>query len=116
MPLSGSIVALNEVSRAACRHALNLILAAGGRLRFDPNLRPEMMPLNVGGSLDPGYPLPGKVRQAQFILPKGMDWKGLKLKAEIEVKGVCYPMSWACHQKANPDGTLTLRPTKGLSS
>jgi hypothetical protein len=72
--------------------------------------------VDVGGSLDPGYPLPGKVRQAQFILPKGTEWKELKLKAEIEVKGVRHPMRWACHQKVNPDGSLTLRPTKGLSS
>ena len=65
----------------------------------------------TGGSLDPGYPLPGKIRQAQFVLPKGVDWKGLKLRAEIEVKGVRYPVRWACHQKLNADGSLTLRPT-----
>ena len=32
--------------------------------------------VNVGGSLDAGYPLPGKVRQAKFPLPKGTNWKG----------------------------------------
>ena len=26
-----------------------------------------------GGSLDPGYPLPGKIRQAQLLLPPGTD-------------------------------------------
>jgi hypothetical protein len=62
------------------------------------------------GCLDPGYPLPGKVRQAQFVLPKGIKWQGLRLKAEIEVKGMRYPVQWACHQKLNEDGTLTLRP------
>jgi hypothetical protein len=62
------------------------------------------------GSLDAGYPLPGKVRQAQFIVPNVTDWKGLKLKAEIEVKGMRYPVRWACHQKLNDDGSLTLRP------
>jgi hypothetical protein len=60
------------------------------------------------GGLDPGYPLPGKIRQAQFPLPKGMRWEGLRLKAELEVKGVRYPVRWACHQKTNPDGSLTL--------
>ena len=39
----------------------------------------------MGGGLDPGYPLPGKIRQARFALPRGTDWKGLKLKAELEV-------------------------------
>lgn len=61
------------------------------------------------GCLDAGYPLPGKVRQAQFVLPKGTKWQGLRLKAEIEVKGMRYPVRWACHQKLNDDGTLTLR-------
>ncbi len=28
------------------------------------------------GCLDPGYPLPGKVHQAQFVLPRGTKWKG----------------------------------------
>jgi hypothetical protein len=70
--------------------------------------------INVGGGLDAGYPLPSKIRQAQFVLPKGTEWKGLKLKGEIEVKGVRYPLRWACHQKTNPDGSLTLRPTRGL--
>jgi len=62
------------------------------------------------GGLDAGYPLPGKIRQAQFVLPKGTEWQGLKLRAEIEVKGVRYPVQWACHRKTNPDGTLTLHP------
>jgi len=62
------------------------------------------------GCLDPGYPLPGKIRQAQFVLPKGTQWKGLKLRADIEVKGMHYPVCWACHQKLNEGGSLTLRP------
>lgn len=62
------------------------------------------------GCLDAGYPLPGKIRQAQFILPQGTKWQGLRLSAEIEVKGMRYPVRWACHQKSNDDGSLTLRP------
>jgi hypothetical protein len=63
----------------------------------------------ANGCLDAGYPLPGKLRQAQFVLPPGTKWQGLKLKAEIEVKGMRYPVRWACHQKLNEDGSLTLR-------
>ena len=70
--------------------------------------------LRVGGGLDPGYPLPGRIRQARFELPRGTDWKGLKLKAEIEVKGVRHPVRWACHQALEEDGSLRLRPTRGL--
>jgi hypothetical protein len=62
------------------------------------------------GCLDAGYPLPGKIRQAQFVLPQGTKWQRLKLKAELEVKGMRYPVRWACHQKLNEDGSLTLRP------
>jgi hypothetical protein len=69
--------------------------------------------VNVSGGLEAGYPLPGKVRQAQFPLPKGTQWQGLKLKAEIEVKGMRYPVPWACHQKTDPDGSLTLRRNSG---
>lgn len=61
------------------------------------------------GGLDPGYPIPGKVRQARMDLPPNVHWEGLKLKAEIEVKGRCFPVEWACHQAINEDGTLTLR-------
>jgi hypothetical protein len=62
------------------------------------------------GCLDAGYPLPGKMRQAQFVLPQGIKWQGLKLKAEIAVKGMRYSVPWACQQKLNDDGSLTLRP------
>lgn len=68
----------------------------------------------TAGSLDAGYPLPDNVRQAKFPLPKGTNWKGLRLKGEIEVKGQRYPLRWACAQKLNSDGSLTLRPTAGL--
>jgi hypothetical protein len=70
--------------------------------------------VNVSGCLDPGHPRPQGVRQAMLMLPAGVDWKGLRLKAELEVKGQLYPVSWACHQKTNEDGTLTLAPTTGV--
>jgi len=68
----------------------------------------------AAGGLDAGYPLPGKVRQAKFPLPRGTNWKGLRLKAELEIKGQRYPVRWASRQGMNPDGSLTLRPTVGL--
>ncbi len=66
--------------------------------------------VQVSGCLDPGYPKPRGVRQAQLILPKGVDWKGLKVKAEIEVKHKLYPVEWACREKVNENGSLTLSP------
>jgi len=69
----------------------------------------------VSGCVDPGYPMTRGVRQALLPLTKGTDWKGLRLKAELEVKGQRHPITWACHQKLNSDGSLTLRPMTGLS-
>ncbi len=67
--------------------------------------------VNVSGCLDPGYPKPQGVRQAMMTLPKGFDWNcgALKLKAELEVKGVCYPVPFGCAQPLNPDGSLTIK-------
>ncbi|MDZ7374451.1 MAG: hypothetical protein ONB23_10830 [candidate division KSB1 bacterium] len=65
--------------------------------------------VRVSGCLDPGYPKPQGVRQAMFLLPKGTRWEGLRVKAELEVKGVLHPVRWACAQQTNPDGSLTLR-------
>ena len=64
----------------------------------------------VSGCLDAGCPLPGKIRQAQFVLPQGTKWQGLHLRAEVEVKGMRYPVRWACFQRLNEDGSLTLQP------
>jgi hypothetical protein len=65
--------------------------------------------LAIGGSLDPGYPLAGIVRQVELSLPKNTPWEGLLLYAELEVKSKRYPVTWACSQSVNEDGSLTLR-------
>jgi hypothetical protein len=70
--------------------------------------------VKASGCLDPGHPRPRGVRQAMLMLPPGVDWKGLRLKAELEVKGLRHPVSWACRQRTNSDGTLTLAPTAGV--
>lgn len=45
--ISGSTLALNENSRAACQRALELTQAAGGKISLDPNLRLELIPLEA---------------------------------------------------------------------
>ena len=66
-------------------------------------------PCLVTGCLDPGYPKTRGVRQAAMDLPEGVAWdSGIKLKAEIEVKGVKYPVPFSCAQPLNPDGSLTI--------
>jgi len=69
--------------------------------------------VKVGGNLDAGQPIAGKLRQASIILPKDMDGQQIVLRAEIEVKGVRRPVRWACHERTNPDGSLTIRLKKG---
>jgi hypothetical protein len=69
--------------------------------------------VKVGGNLDAGQPFAGKLRQASFVLPKGLDGQQIKLRAEIEVKGVRRPVRWACYEKTDPDGSLTIRLKKG---
>jgi hypothetical protein len=65
--------------------------------------------INVSGCVDAGYPKPTGVHQVMLMLPASAPWEGLWLKAELEVKGVRYPVRWACRQKVNSDGSLTLR-------
>ena len=45
--LSGSTLAMNENSRAACQRAMDLTLAQGGKISLDPNLRLELMDLDA---------------------------------------------------------------------
>jgi hypothetical protein len=68
----------------------------------------------VSGGLDPGWPVPGKIRQARLPLPSGTAWEGLRLSAELEVKGLRHPVRWACQQRLEEDGSLRLRRTKGV--
>jgi hypothetical protein len=69
--------------------------------------------VKVGGSLDAGHPHGGRLRQASFILPQGMDGQQLKLRAELETKGgLRRPIAWACAQPTNADGSLTVQLLK----
>ena len=62
------------------------------------------------GSLDAGHPYAGKVRQASFILPPGMDGQKVILRGEIEAKaGVRHPIRWASAQPLNADGSMTVQ-------
>lgn len=65
--------------------------------------------VEASGCVDPGYPRPSGLHQAMLMLRPGLNWVGLRLKAELEVKGVSYPITWACRQALNGDGSLTLR-------
>jgi hypothetical protein len=48
--------------------------------------------------------------------PKGMDGQQIIPRAELEVKGMHRPVRWACYERTNPDGSLTIRLKKGSDS
>ena len=65
--------------------------------------------VSVGGGLDPGHPYSGRIRQASFILPQGLEGQKLKIRGEIETRGVRRPLRWSTAQPLNPDGSYTIQ-------
>jgi hypothetical protein len=65
--------------------------------------------VRVGGRLDPGHPQGGRLREAAFLLPPGLDGQTVLMKAELETRGVRRPVRWACAQPLNSDGSLSVR-------
>ncbi|HSD66713.1 MAG TPA: hypothetical protein VLF95_08430 [Vicinamibacteria bacterium] len=65
-----------------------------------------------GGGLDAGHPFAGRLRLASFLLPPGLGGSDVRLRAEIEVKGVRRPVRWACAQPLDADGALVVRLKK----
>jgi len=59
--------------------------------------------------LEAGHPTPHQVRLVSLGLPPDIGWEGMRLKAELILKGVDHPIRWACRESLNPDGTLTLK-------
>ncbi|MEA3441830.1 MAG: sugar kinase [Chloroflexota bacterium] len=76
--LSGSTIFLNENSRSACRRALDLMLSKGGKISLDPNLRPELMPVDkAAAELAPFLPV------ADLLLPTESEAYALTGESEI---------------------------------
>jgi sugar/nucleoside kinase (ribokinase family) len=49
--LMGSSLSVNEGSREACYKAMRLVKEGGGRISFDPNLRPELLSIEKIGEI-----------------------------------------------------------------
>jgi hypothetical protein len=60
----------------------------------------------AGGALDPGHPHAGRLRQASFRLPSGVEAEELRLFAEIDIRGRRHPIAWACAQPLDERGGL----------
>jgi hypothetical protein len=65
--------------------------------------------VSVGGGLDAGHPHAGRLRQASFLLPPGLDGQEVLLRAELETRGVRRPVRWACAQELTPADSLPVR-------
>jgi hypothetical protein len=68
----------------------------------------------AASTLEPGHPIPHRVRLVQLELPSGVSWEGTRLKAELIVKGVIHPIHWACRESTHPDGSITLKRNQYL--
>ena len=90
---------------ATRRAAVAQIQSPSLRIEFDQNMHSRV----IARFGEKDYPKPTGVHQVMLMLPSGAQREGLRLKGELEVKGVRYPVRWACRQKVNSDGSLTLR-------
>jgi sugar/nucleoside kinase (ribokinase family) len=77
--LSGSTIFLNDNSRVACLHALELTKVAGGKICLDPNLRSELMPLEQAREM-----LAPFIASADLLLPTLAETYTLTGKSSIE--------------------------------
>jgi hypothetical protein len=65
-------------------------------------------------TLQAGHPTPHQVKLTRLELPAGLGWEGMRLRAELIVKGISHPVRWACRETLNPDGSLPLKRNSNL--
>lgn len=66
--------------------------------------------IRVSGTLDPGQPFGGRIREASLMLPPGLGAVDLKLTAQLETKaGVTRKVRWACQQPLDSDGAFPIK-------
>jgi hypothetical protein len=64
--------------------------------------------VKLRGALDAGHPYGGGLRQASFLLPQSYQGK-VQLSAQLEIRPEVFkPVTWACEQPLNPDGSITV--------
>jgi sugar/nucleoside kinase (ribokinase family) len=78
----GSALAISKTSRDAVMKAIDLTLRAGGVISFDPNLRPEMMPLDQ--ILAICQPV---IRKTKILLPNAQE--AMMLTGETNARDAC---------------------------
>lgn len=66
--ITGSVLSMSESARQACYKAVKVIKAAGGRVSFDPNIRPEL--LGIDRVLQIVKPV---IEACDLLLPSGVE-------------------------------------------
>jgi tagatose kinase len=77
--ISGSFLALSDASREACHRAVEWTCDAGGKLSFDPNLRPELMDLDESRRVFAYY-----LERADLLLPTAEEARALTATTDDE--------------------------------
>jgi hypothetical protein len=62
----------------------------------------------AAGGLDAGHPYAAGVRLASLRLPPGLAGQTLRLRAELETRGIRRPVRWACAQPVEAGGGLAI--------
>jgi hypothetical protein len=65
--------------------------------------------LLAAGAIDAGHPHPAGIRLASLLLPPGLAGRTVRLRAEIETRGVRRPLRWACAQPVDAAGALAVQ-------
>jgi hypothetical protein len=63
----------------------------------------------AGGALDAGQPRAGRLRQASFRLPRGLEGAELRLLADIDIRGRRSPVTWATAQPLDDRGGVRVK-------
>jgi len=66
----------------------------------------------AAGTLDPGHPHAGRLRQASFRLPAGLEGTEVRLRASVEIRGVTHPVQWATRQPLDEANAFVVRLLK----
>jgi sugar/nucleoside kinase (ribokinase family) len=70
--VTGSALSISDSARQACYKAVELCKAAGGRVSFDPNLRPELLEHRANGAADHVHEICQPVLDCcDLLLPSG---------------------------------------------
>jgi sugar/nucleoside kinase (ribokinase family) len=77
--ISGSSLSLNQNSLDACLRCLELTKSNGGKLSFDPNIRPELMPLETARNVFAPF-----LQEADLLLPTASEALALAGVTDLE--------------------------------